>query len=50
MTGDLKKSAVTGQAVLPTGRTGYDYACGVDEPITSSTSPHAKLNFYRQQE
>jgi hypothetical protein len=28
----------------------YDYTCGIAEPVISSTSPHAKPDFHRQQE
>ncbi len=28
----------------------YDYTRGVDEPVISSSSPHAEANFHRQQE
>jgi hypothetical protein len=28
----------------------YDYTRGLDEPVISSTSPHAEANFHRQQE
>ena len=47
---------VCGSGAVPTGGlwhfsfSRYDYTRGQDEPVISSTSPHAEANFHRQEE